>query len=196
MIQEKQKDIYEKMEQKLKDDINLKKKNNVNNDNNNDDNECNVGDTNDKCQNINKSNIVLENKFKINNNYDNNNNSSKLENKFIIPNKKSRNQNQVNKLVSINKVNSKMNSNINKENEDKKINNEKLKEKEEEDKSHYKYYSTINTQKADRSRQNKKDEMDIQRLNTEENKPVIDGKKNSAFGSIASKFINAFFKKK
>jgi hypothetical protein len=139
---------------------------------------------------------VLENKFKINNNYDNNNNSSKLENKFIIPNKKSRNQNQVNKLVSINKVNSKMNSNINKENEDKKINNEKLKEKEEEDKSHYKYYSTINTQKADRSRQNKKDEMDIQRLNTEENKPVIDGKKNSAFGSIASKFINAFFKKK
>ena len=199
MIQEKQKDIYEKMEQKLKDDINLKKKINVNNDNNNDDNECNVGDSNDKCQNINKSNIVLENKFKINNNYDNNNNSSKLENKFIIPNKKSRNQNQINKLVSINKVNSKMNSNINKENEDKKINNEKLKEKEEQDNSHYKYYSTFNTHKADRSRQNKKDEMDIQRINTEENKPVkpvIDGKKNSAFGSIASKFINAFFKKK
>ena len=58
--------------------------------------------------------IILKNKFKIDNiSYENkNNNYLKTENKFIIPSEKNKKSNKINKLVSINKVNSKLNNNI------------------------------------------------------------------------------------
>ncbi len=197
MIQKKQNEVYEKMEQKVKDN---KNKNNISNHNsNNENNKQTVEEINNELSQ-NEDNIILKNKFKIDNiSYENkNNNYLKTENKFIIPSKKTRNPNKINKLVSINKVNSKLSNNIRLEN------NEKNKEKEEEkENSHYKNRSTINSQKKDiRSRQKKKDELEIQeiqRVNTEKYrhvKPVIDGKKNNIFGSIASKFINTFMKNK
>ena len=91
MIQKKKNEVDEKMEQKVKHNRN---KNNISNHNiNNDNNKQSVEEINNELSQ-NEDNFILKNKFKIDNiSYENkNNNYLKIENKFMIPSKKTRNQ--------------------------------------------------------------------------------------------------------